>query len=416
MLDSDAKAFGNTATDSRSNLNIASAGLVLTRRRPDGDGSAWRAGSFGLGITRTANYNQNLRYSGRPARNQNIFQRLGQDQNTTLDDLAYDTYLTERDDEGTYVPADFFDTGALDQGESIRTSGSTTQFDLAYGASYLDKLYIGAGVGITSVRYNSENILTASAVNPNDPASAFESLTLRDDIRTTGGGVNLRLGLIYRPIDAVRIGASIQTPTYIQFNETYNSSLQAQFNRPVVVEGQSYRSPRSAADPNLVQYALTTPFKATGGVAVVIGKYGFLSGDVEYLDYSSSRISNYNNNRYDFSFDNDDIKALQQSAVNLRVGGEARFDVFRARLGFAYYGDPYQNSNYDQSRKYLTGGVGVRQNNFFVDVAGVYGKGNTLYTPYTIYGTDGRPSAVDTPVVEVADKQFNFTATAGFLF
>ncbi|RFP66183.1 hypothetical protein D0N36_05560 [Hymenobacter lapidiphilus] len=266
------------------------------------------------------------------------------------------------------------------------------------------------------MRYNSENILTAAAVNPNDPESAFQSLTLRDDIRTTGGGINFRLGVIYKPVDMLRIGASVQTPTYMQLTETYNTSLQAQFNRPIVIEGQSYQSARSALDPNLAEYALTTPFKATGGVAVVLGKYGFISGDVEYLDYSSARLRNYNNNQYNFSADNDDIKNLQQSAVNLRVGAEARFDVLRARLGVAYYGDPYKTSSVDQSRTYLTGGLGLRQNNFFVDVAGVYGKGNSRYTPYTLLNADGRPSAVDTPVVKVADKQFTTTVTAGLLF
>ena len=107
---------------------------------------------------------------------------------------------------------------------------------------------------------------------------------------------------------------------------------------------------------------------------------------------------------------------MQQSALNVRVGGEARFDVFRARLGFAYYGDPYQNSSLDQSRSYVTGGLGLRQNNFFVDVAGVYGTGNSRYTPYTINGPNGQPSAINTPVVEVTDKQFTTTFTAGFLF
>lgn len=411
LLDSDAQAFGNTSTDSRSNLNVASAGVVLTRRRPDGDGSAWRSGSFGLGFTRTASYNQLFRYGGRPERNQDIFQRLSENQNAALDDLAYNTYLTEEDQQGTYIPEDFYYTGDLNQRETVRTSGSTTQFDLAYGASYLDKFYIGAGLGITSVRYETENTLTADAIAPVDPRSAFQSLTLRDAISTRGAGLNLRLGLIYRPVDAVRIGASVQTPTYLQFNETYNSSLQTQFNRPITVGGQSYQSARSSIDPNLAEYALTTPFKATGGVAVVIGKYGFVSGDVEYLNYSSARLHNYNNNQYDFSADNNDIKDLQQSAVNLRVGGELRADIFRVRLGYAYYGDPNKNSPIDQSRNYLTGGLGMRQKNFFVDVAGVYGKGNSLYTPYRIYAPDG-----NTPVVKVTDKQFTTTLTAGFLF
>lgn len=415
FLNSDSRAFGTTSTDSRSNLNVASMGIVFANRRTDDDPSAWRASSFSLGLTRTADYNQSFRYSGRPRLNEDIFQRISENQGAGLDDLAFNTYLTDEDENGTFIPIDFDGTGQLNQGETVRRTGATTQFDFAYGASYQDKFYVGGGVGIVSSRYTAENVLTASDPQPLTPVSeddgtSFASLTQRDMLQTSGTGINARIGVIYRPVQAVRIGASLQTPTYIRLSETYESSLQAQFDKPVPVEGQVYTSASSTLDPNLFDYAVTTPFRATGGVAVVLGKYGFVSGDVEYMDYAQARLSGYNNSA-DFGADNDAINRLYGSAVNVRLGAEARLDVFRLRVGYANYGSPYQNKDVNRSRSYFTGGVGVRQNNFFVDAAGVYGKSTQLYSPYVI----NSPGGV-TPVVTVDDTRMNVTVTAGFLF
>ncbi|MBT9392987.1 outer membrane protein transport protein [Hymenobacter sp. NST-14] len=412
-LNSSSLGFGNTTTDSRSNLNVASLGMVFANRRPDDDANPWRASTLAIGITRTADFNQSFRYRGRPELEQDIFQRFSEDQGGALDDLAYNTFLTDTDAQGTYIPIDFDGTGQLDQGETVRRTGANTQFDIAYGASYQDKLYIGGGIGIVSSRYTAENVLTASDPQPVTPVSeedgtSFASLSQRDNLQTKGGGINARLGIIYKPIEAVRLGASVQTPTYLRLTETYNASLDARFDKPVTVDGNTYLSASSALDPNIFDYAVTTPFKATAGAAFVLGKFGFLSGDVEYIDYASANLSNWNG-RGDFGADNDAIRSLYTSAVNVRLGGEARLDIFRLRAGFAHYGSPYQSSTPDRSRNYYTVGAGLRQNNFFLDAAGVYSKGTLLYNPYSL-------ARGNTPVISIDDNRFTTTITAGFMF
>ncbi|MCA8832439.1 OmpP1/FadL family transporter [Hymenobacter pini] len=424
-LNANSRAFGNTTADSRNNLHLGSIGLVFANRRPDDDSNPWRSGAFSIGLTRTADYNTSFRYQGQPTFEQDIFQRFSEDQRAALDDLAYNTYLTDsldvnNDTKGRLIKRGLSkavnNTGNVNQAETVRTTGSQTQFDFAYGASYLDKLYIGGGIGIVTSRYTSENILTASDPTPvsNDAGTSFASLRQRDFLETKGAGINARVGIIYKPIDALRIGASVQTPTYQQFTETFNSSLEAKFDKQVIVGSQRYTSASSSLDPNVFDYAVTSPFRATGGVAAVIGKYGFVSGDVEYVNYASARLSNYNNNgvqgNADFSYDNDDIRNLYTKAVNLRVGGELRADIFRVRAGFAHYGNPYRNSATDQSRTFYTGGVGLRQKNFFLDAAGVYSTNSRQYSPYTLR------NRADTPVVQVDNKRFTTTLTAGFLF
>ena len=187
------------------------------------------------------------------------------------------------------------------------------------------------------------------------------------------------------------------------------------YDKPINVGGQSYTTLGVTADPGEFNYTLTSPFRASGGAAVVIGKYGFLSGDVEYVNYGQARLGNDNSSDvstsdYDFSLDNSDIRSLYQSAVNLRAGGELRFDIFRVRAGFARYGDPYKDSSRDRTQNYYTGGVGIRQKNFYLDLAGVYGTTKRYYNPYTL------PNPADTPEVVVDANRFTTTVTAGFLF
>ena len=41
--------------------------------------------------------------------------------------------------------------GPITQNETVTTKGSLSQFDLGYGGSYRDKLYVGGGIGIVSL-------------------------------------------------------------------------------------------------------------------------------------------------------------------------------------------------------------------------------------------------------------------------
>ncbi|MDF7812722.1 hypothetical protein [Hymenobacter sp. YC55] len=425
------QVFGTTTSDGRNSVHVANFGVAFANRRPDSDSNPWRGGTLALGLNRINDFNQSFRYrgsfaggpSGAGSNILNYYDRgITAGQSTDFDDLAYEAFLTDEDQEGRYVPGTDFGRsldGALNQEETVLTTGSQTQFDIGYGASYRDRLYIGGAIGVVSTRFNSTSTLTATDPSPVDASvrgSSFGSLTYREALETRGSGINARIGAIYRVNDAVRVGASVQTPTLHSLSETYSSSLNVVYDTPITVEGKTYSSGNAATDPGAFDYRLTSPFRASGGAAVVIGKHGFLSGDVEYVNYSQARLNNDNtsdqgaNNVYDFSSDNDDVRDLYQSAVNLRVGGELRYDIFRFRAGFARYGDPYKASTRDRSQNYYTGGVGLRQKNFFLDLAGVYNTTKRYYNPYVM------PNLADTPEVVVDANRFTTTITAGFLF
>ncbi|KAA9331338.1 hypothetical protein F0P96_13905 [Hymenobacter busanensis] len=418
---------GPKLADSRNSLHVASFGAAFTTRRPDSDNDDWRSSVIGIGLTRVNDFNQRFHYTNKVDDNRSLFQYLREspasksaledeygtngDNISTLDGLAYAAYLTDVDETKQPGQAGYITTrtrkGLIDQNETVLTTGAQTQFDIAYGASYRDKLYLGGGLGIVGLRYREVKDYQEAE---NDPTTAFSKLALREESETTGNGLNLRLGAIFRPADWIRVGASIQSPTFYSLTDQYSSSLKADYN-PGLNSG-AITSGSAKTLPSEYQYRLTTPWRATGGVATILGKYAFVTADVEYVNYSQARFAedaNADAVAPDFSGTNQRVSDLYQSSVNLRVGAEGRFDIFRVRAGYARYGDPYVNSDFDRTQQFYTGGVGLRQKNTFFDLAGVYTKADRFYQPYTL-NNDSQPR------VQAQGSRFTTTFTVGLLF
>ena len=454
---SDSRLDGSSAgaqNDAKNSFHIASTGLVLTNRRPDSDQSTnWRGGTFALGFTRLADFNVATTYNGTltdrtvngrayTADDQSYLATLrgtaGRDYylnirgqgrsgnyNTVdngLDGLAYGAYLINVD--RVRVPGGTVQDsitnitsrtrrGPIGQTEHVISRGSVSQFDLGYGGSYRDRLYVGVGLGIVSSNYRTESNFTETE---SDPTTHINSYRLREERRVNGSGINARLGLIYRANDALRVGASIQTPTFMRLEDTYNASITTDFSSSgtdVVPRSLPVGVSSVEALPNDYAYALTTPFRANGGLAYTIGKYGFVTGDVEYVGYGQARLrndeQNANGDNNPFTSENNAIQARYKSAVNLRFGAEGRFDVFRVRLGYARYGDPYKaDKNSERAQNFYTAGAGLRQGNFFLDAAAVYTTFNQLSTPYSLDGLE--------PLIKTNNNRYTTSLTAGFTF
>lgn len=437
----DGRIDGNpaaTANETKNSFHLASIGLVFATRRPDNDQSSnWRGGAFALGFSRVADFNSASRYQGTLNRNQSYLssfqgvanQTRGQAAFNALDNqvnnnnytsglgLLYGAYLSNIVSSRSGADSAVVlrrQGNTVTQGEVISNSGSVSQFDIGYGGNYRDRLYIGGAIGIVTSNYTQTRTLTES---DNDPNTHFNSLASRTELKTKGNGFNARLGVIYRVVDNLRLGASVQTPTYIRLTDTFSETLRANYSAQgtdrVPSDLPVGDAPAVSRPTNDYDYALTTPFRANGGVALTLGKHGFLTGDVEYVGYGQARLhstpQNANGDDYSFAQENSDIQNQYQSTVNLRFGAEGRFDVFRVRLGYARYGDPYKaDTNNERVQNFYTAGAGLRQGNFFLDAAVMYTTYDRLYTPYNLGGLE--------PLIKVNNTRYTTAVTAGVTF
>lgn len=189
------------------------------------------------------------------------------------------------------------------------------------------------------------------------------------------------------------MGASAQSPTYYRLREEYEASLASKFNfidfydtlGNVTTEyGNSYTS-------NLVpynfNYTLVSPYILNSGISIFFGKKGFVSADVEYVGYDRMRLNSDTDN---FQGDNQTIQNIYKRSINYRLGGEFRHQNIRIRGGYAYYGDPVRSGvgNIDLSRQFITGGIGLKFETYFLDLGVVYSTQNAGNTRYSLSGTE----------------------------
>lgn len=425
--------LGERNTGSNSNFVFPQLGVVISNRKGDNEGSDWRGVTFGIGFTRLNNFNE--RYTSYRTQSgefdptlveyfadlafENNRTRASLDQEydagiSTLEGLAYGGFLFDvtEDDEIFEVER----IGSITQREEIIRKGSQSQIDIGVGTNYKDKLYIGASLGIVTVDFSQENIYSEAEGDASTPFTSFQYV---DEFSTSGAGVNLKLGLIARPTDALRLGLSIQTPTAYTFDDDYQRRITTTFNDGVET---------AAEVPGQFSYRLVTPFRANGGIAYFLGKYGFITADVEFVNYSKAKYREDDDFSSGGFFDdiNDGIASNNESAVNYKIGAEGRFEVFRLRAGYAFNADPDNGSSYDAgfinykygATQHYTAGAGIRLKNFFLDAAYVHTQQDIDYAPF-VSGTSYSPYSLKTtnePLMNIDKKQNSVVVTMGVNF
>ena len=209
-----------------------------------------------------------------------------------LDDLdpffelaAFDTDLIDLqvDSNGWIDDGNYFrevQTGQ-DQFKQTHTFGSMGEFAISYAGSYMEKLYLGATLGLTSIEYTKKSRYNER--NFADTSSTVEYFDMYENQYTTGGGVNLKLGAIYRASDNLRLGVAWHSPTLNEMHDEWEMVLRTQHNNDSTYS-YTYTSPYGVYD-----YTITTPMKVIGSAALVLDNI-LLSGDIEYVDYATMSI------------------------------------------------------------------------------------------------------------------------------
>lgn len=417
------KYFGTTTDDSRSVFNIPGLSLVLNM--PSERESGFLGGSFGFSLTRTNDFNQN--YTIRGVNNESsiidYFIRDAGDIDPnelfsggsyfySLTGLAYNNYLITdlQDEQGIYYSSlANFSSGT--QKEVSQRKGAQYQWSLSYGANFSDKFFLGATLGITSLRFRLNQVYSEDNLQyPQDANVAVKDLKVEEDYDIQGSGFNFTIGAIYRPVDFLQIGASLVTPTSYSITDTYTARVESTWN--MYNNGDPAYPTQSKVweefdRPVVSDYTLRTPMRFTTG-ATLISKIGFISADVEFVNYAKGK---YRSDFADeFQLDNEDIKADYASVMNYRVGAEYRYQKFRVRGGFNYMTNPLRDTELNRSITSFSGGLGYKEKSFYIDLAAVHSQSDGRRIPY--FPGDGRA----TPVATQEYKSMNYILTLGFTF
>jgi len=380
-----ANYLGQSANAAKISPNLNNIAIVFysgLNTPPGTDKSkGWLSLNFGMGYNRTNDFYRSINY-GAKNNNSSITDYYAALANTdgktdgTLQSWAYDQNLIDL--YGTTNPT--YKSNAfpgVTQANNIIRSGGQTEFDLSLGANYSNRLYLGFSIGIPNLRYTSVSNFTetgiASIVENGVTINRNFNSTYSQTQDTKGDGFNAKFGVIYKLLENVRVGAVITTPTYITVNDSYSEALSSGFSN-----GNTY----SNGPTNYpLAYNMRTPFKAAGGLSIFFNQYGFITGDVEYIDYSTTYISS-NDNYYD-TYDNGIIKNNYQAAVNVHAGAEIKVtNGIALRGGYGIQGNALKNNG--SSTKTVSAGLGYRIGSYYIDAAYMHINGQQTLTPYTI--------------------------------
>ena len=305
----------------------------------------------------------------------------GEDPNLSWEDswsdyyeqLAYETWALNQDEETELWHHDMqknpfdqeIENYPVSQRKSISRSGSIDEYSFAVGLNFNHKVYLGATLGVTDIYYRESS--TYEEWDADNNVSNYTDMQFDSYLRTTGTGYNFKFGIIYKPINEIRLGASIHTPTFYDLHDFFHTEMySSNFNNPDANFNEAL-SPLNNFD-----YQLNTPFRATFSGAFVIAKKGLISIDYEYVDYSSAKLRDGN-----FIDANQEIKDVLKSVGNIRVGGELRAtNNLSLRAGYEYYPSAYKSASLGNEQfksndklSVYSAGLGYRFSNFTFDLA-----------------------------------------------
>ncbi|HEX9512798.1 MAG TPA: aromatic hydrocarbon degradation protein [Puia sp.] len=427
---------GTSSGKTANNFNLGTSGLVIAYTGRNGGSNV-----FSMAVNRMANFNSNVYYKGENDYSSGSEQYVEEfaasglsiDQGLSSPSLSYGTrmalytYLidTATINGNLQVIGQPQKAGRVWQENNLQSRGGITEIAFSLATNLHDKWYIGGSLGIPIINYTRYQTYHESDATGN-PNNDFDSYTYQETFTSKGWGLNGKLGVIFKPAAAWRIGLALHTPTMYGLTDKINASMITRTENytshpQASISSDSLDQMAGISPANTVSYNLYTPWRFIfsgsyifgSGEADVRQQKGFVTADLEYSTNGSPRFKPANNNGQGqtdyYNAVNAGVKSSYKGSLGMRLGGELKFNTLMARAGFAYYTTPYKDKALTADRLFLSGGLGYRNRGMFVDLTYIMGFSRDVNFPY-------RLSDKANTVATLKENGGTIVATVGFKF
>lgn len=297
-----------------------------------------------------------------------------------VNDVVIDAIIDANDAENDFIRAgvvdldsiyisSIYESGTFSQIKSIKESGYINEFHFSVSGNVDDKIYFGATMGMPFAYYKSISSFAETRYDADGNDNGY--YTYNEIQELSAVGINLKAGVIFKPINALRLGAAIHTPTYYGIVDDYCSEV-------------IYNKASGTVAPTL-DYSMQSPFRFLGSAAVVLGSNktalgGTISVDYEFADYSTMNFGFEDDLLYETNMNNM-LESLFRAAHTLRVGGELKLGMIALRAGYSMMTNPYNEPN-DAAMSTLSFGLGYKGKNNSFDIAYANIAGDRNYQFY----------------------------------
>ena len=305
LWNNNATYYSRQEKDNRKYASFGASGLVIGNGAEKDRKGRNSSSAFALAINRTANFGTNLLYRGQ--NNQSSYSHKFLEEINGVTDanavaqnypfgssLAFNTYWIDTVAGGSSGNYQFqtrapFGTG-LFQENVVESRGGITELALAFAGASHDKWFMGFTLGVPFLRYDRTSTFTEADAGT-DPNNKFDYAVFTQNLETKGSGVNLKMGVIYKPVEHVRLGLAFHTPSFYRLTDQYSAS--------VTTNTESYQGTMSQTSSFLnnnqdgqFSYWMFTPYRLMASASYVLREIedvrkqrGFLTADIEYVNY-----------------------------------------------------------------------------------------------------------------------------------
>lgn len=297
----------------------------------------------------------------------------------------------------------------------VRERGYVDEYNIDFGGNVSDVVYWGLGFGITDLSYTREALYSESMSNAQvdvnghltDGAANFD---LYNNQHITGSGWNMKLGVIVKPVNELRIGLAVHTPTWYDLSQSGYATTdydyaEMDYTKPQPEVVGDPLSGSQHTDDSYYNFKLNAPWRFMVGVAGVIGSQAIISLDYERQAFGDMKVKYQNGwgEYLDDDYVNGDIKNYFKATDIIRVGAEYRVTPnFSVRAGYNYSTTNVKEEAADGATEIFTAGtnpaytfnkeaysiscgLGYRYRGFSIDAAYVYHNRKSTYHAFTNY-------------------------------
>jgi hypothetical protein len=433
--------LSRTEKEKKTNFVFGTLGLVVGDTSRSGNRKV-KGNAFGITINQTANFGNRILYRGintQSSYSEKFLEELNnngvKDSTAAFDypfgsSLAINTFWIDTAAGWSTGPRSarsfrslatpLLASGLIHEQEILQRGG-ITELTLAGATNFNDKLFAGVSLGVPFIMYKKTATFSEADATENT-ANNFDFASVTEDLTTEGVGLNVKAGIIYRPAEFFRLGLAVHSPQLFYLTDSYNASITTNTEtfQGTLSQNSGYFTNDEDAE---FKYRMLTPYRIMASAAYILREIqdvrkqkGFITADVEFVNYKAASFHTDPEGDQSISTENY-LKSLNQAidkaykaAFNFKVGGELKFTTIMTRLGFGYYGNPYNDILGEHGDKMqLTGGLGYRNKGIFIDLAYVHTITNDVHFPY-------RLESGFSPMAEIKTTAGTAFLTVGFKF
>jgi hypothetical protein len=400
--------IGQSLEDSKFNFNLPNIGIVANIRGEDYESKnpeGFVNFVFGFNVNRLNNFHKRSIFNS-DNRSSSITENWAERASKTgvlppqfskysLEHLAYNAWVIDKDTSSS-VPAYVSAYGKnsaihVNQRGSIITRGALNDYNVSFAGNYKHLVLVGISLGAKSVRYIENNSFT-EADKRTTPVKDIYNVTFEQYLRTSGIGFNAKIGVNVSPTEYFRLGYAFHSPTIFNLTDSFLYTIQSKFDFGARDQFGDLREDRTETTESTVyKYKITTPARHVISFGLVNKEIGFVSLDIETVNYSSANIITKDKgpDAYSFTDENLSIKSkLSSNVVNFRLGGEAIWEQYRFRAGYARYPSQYKSGAVpflnNLVNNVYTLGFGIKSAKYSFDMAYVNSGYADYSVPYTL--------------------------------